>query len=315
MGSTRMPVRARAGQKAGGRRSSRTSRLGSLEDPWTLAEFVRNVEEGVYITTTDGAILDANPAFLHMFGVRSVRELANYTVEQLQVDPQRRQEELALLATAGSVRDFELELRRPDGEVRTVLDTAHQVTDARSGETLYHGILIDISDRKQLERELLQAALRDPLTGCYNRRFLTNYEPELKGENSGWGVVIIDIDHFKEYNDLYDHHTGDLVLRRVSRFLMSVVRAEDAVVRIGGDEFLLLLADGSASSTEEVARRLRERGRRALPVALSDGWAVRKGAENLGATIRRADHQLIRQRAQERRRPKPRRGPSRLPRG
>lgn len=179
MGPRKSPVRGGTVGKARSRRRAPIGRLRSLKDPWTLSEFVRNVQEGVYITATDGVILDANPAFLRMFGVRSLRELHEYTAEQLLVDPQRRQEELALLASTGSVREFELELRRPDGEVRTVLDTAYQVTDAGTGETLYHGILIDISDRKQLERQLFQAALRDPLTGCYNRRFLMDREREL----------------------------------------------------------------------------------------------------------------------------------------
>jgi diguanylate cyclase (GGDEF)-like protein/PAS domain S-box-containing protein len=299
--------------KAQARRGPPVMRFRSLKDPGTLEEFVRNLQEGVYITATDGLILDANPAFLRMFGVSSLRELRRYTAEHLLVDPQRRREELALLAATGSVREFELELRRPDGEIRTVLDTAYQVTHAESGETLYHGILIDISDRKQLERQLFQAALRDPLTGCFNRRYLMDRESELEREKAAWGVVVVDIDHFKAYNDRYGHHTGDLVLLRVSRFLGTVVRSDDAVVRIGGDEFLLLLTGGGAPTAEEVAHRLRDRARKTLPVSLSEGWAVRQGGETLEETIRRADQQLIQKRDEERR-PNPRRRRSeRLP--
>jgi len=272
----------------------------SLKDPWTLAEFVRNVQEGVYITTTEGKILDANPAFLRMFGVKSLAELRQYTAEQLIVDPERRKEELAAIANGGAVREFELEIRRPDGEVRTVLDTAYQVADPETGETLYHGILIDITERTKLEQQLLRAALRDPLTGCFNRRFLSDMERALDSQEQGWGTIVIDIDNFKDYNDRYGHHIGDRVLMRVARFLLSLVRAEDAVIRIGGDEFLLLLIGDTPEATAEVAHRLRKTGPGAMPVSASVGSAVRRTGENLEDTIRRADRQLIQIRVKER---------------
>ena len=294
-------------------RRKRARRERSLNDPWTLGEFVRNVQEGVYITTIEGKILDANPAFLRMFGVKSLSELRQYTADQLVVKPDRRQEELALIAKDGSVREFEIDIRRPDGEVRTVLDTAYQVKDPATGETLYHGILIDITERTQLEQQLLRAALRDPLTGCFNRRFLGDMEQALDPQEQGWGTIVIDIDNFKDYNDRYGHHIGDRVLLRVARFLLSLVRAEDAVIRIGGDEFLLLLIGATPEATAEVAHRLRKTGPGAVPVSVSVGWAVRRPGESLEDTIRRADRQLIQIRVRERQPSSRRRGGRRLP--
>ena len=271
-----------------------------LRDPNVLADFVRNLREGIYVTAADGRILDANPAFLRMLGVSSLRQLRRFTAEQLLVDPARRAEELAILARDGAVREFELEIRRPDGEVRTVLDTAVQRIDEATGEICYHGILVDITERKELERRLRDAAVRDALTGCFNRHYLLERERQLEAEEGQWGVVLIDVDRFKEYNDRYGHHTGDRVLRQVARFLMSTVRTEDAVIRIGGDEFLILLVGSAALATEEVARRLREQGPGAAPVSFSLGWAVKEGGERLEHTIRRADRQLILVRAHER---------------
>jgi diguanylate cyclase (GGDEF)-like protein/PAS domain S-box-containing protein len=271
-----------------------------LRDPAVLAQFVSKLQEGVYITSPRGTIVDANPAFLAMFGVRSLKEMRGYTAEQLLVDPARRAAELAILARDGAVREFELEIRRPDGEVRTVLDTAYQVVDPATGETSFHGILIDISDRKQLERQLFQAALRDPLTGCFNRRYLMDRERDLARSEQGWGVIVIDIDHFKLYNDQHGHDTGDRVLVRVARFLMSMSRSDDAVMRVGGDEFLLLFAGDAVAQTEGVARRLRDAGPEGVPVSLSYGWALREGGERLEDTIRRADQRLISLRARAR---------------
>ncbi len=144
----------------------------SLSDPDVLRQFVRTLDEGLYITSVDGRILDANPAFLAMMGVEMLAELEPYRAEDLMVDPARREVQRELLAREGMVRNFELELRRPDGQVRTVLDTSYVVRDPESGETIYHGVLVDITPRKQLESELLELSTHDALTGALNRRYL-----------------------------------------------------------------------------------------------------------------------------------------------
>ena len=95
----------------------------SLDDPETLRLLIRSIGEGIYITDSQGRFLDANAAFLDIFGVSSLEELQKYEVPQLLADPNRRNEELAILANNGSVREFELEIVRPDGLRRTVLDT------------------------------------------------------------------------------------------------------------------------------------------------------------------------------------------------
>ncbi len=271
-----------------------------LSDVETLRAFVAKLREGIYITSEDGRILDANRAFLEMFGMSSLAELAEVTAAQLHVRPQRREEEMALLAREGAVREFELEVRGPNGGVRTVLDTAFQVTDPVTGEIRYHGILVDITERKQLEEQLREAAIRDPLTGCYNRRFLTDVEASLASASGSWGAIVIDIDHFKEINDRFGHDVGDQMLVRTARFLLREVRAEDVLVRLGGDEFLLVIAGADRRTTEQVARRLRRRGPSSAPTRFTLGWAVRGHAERLEQTVRRADRSLIRARQRER---------------
>jgi len=128
--------------------------LESLRDPDTLRALVGNLREGVYVSAPDGRMLDANPAFLEMFGLSSIEELSRYSVQDLLVDPAQRAAELELLQRDGAVREFEFQIRRPDGQVRTVLDACQAVQDPASGETLFHGILVDISDRKEEEARL-----------------------------------------------------------------------------------------------------------------------------------------------------------------
>ena len=275
------------------------ARYRSLEDPDTSKLFVRNLQEGIYITSPGGDLLDANPAMLEIFGVESVEELRGYSAPELFADPRQRRQELDILAREGSVREFEFQVKRPDGGVRTVLDTCYLVED-EDGEVLCHGILVDITHRKELEEQLREYSLRDPLTGCYNRRYLDQEGQRIDGEESTWGAIVVDIDHFKEYNDQHGHQAGDDVLVKVSRFLMRHVRAEDPVVRIGGDEFLTLLLGATSSFTADAAQRIRAVVQGEAPVPLSFGWALRTGSESLEETIGRADRGLIRVRLKQR---------------
>ena len=110
----------------------------------------------------------------------------------------------------------------------------------------------------------------------------------------------MDIDHFKQYNDVYGHAAGDAVLLKMSRFLMRYVRAEEPVIRMGGDEFLIVLSDATLESTERVARRLESAGHDTAPASFSLGWAVRGEGEQFENTVNRADQSLIEVRVEKR---------------
>ena len=95
------------------------------------------------------------------------------------------------------------------------------------------------------------------------------------------------------YNDTHGHQKGDQVLARMARFLMRHVRAEEPVVRMGGDEFLVVVFGDTAERIDDVARRLQQAAARSAPVAFSLGWAHRMDGETLAQTIDRADRKLI----------------------
>jgi len=275
-------------------------RYRSLDDAESLRQLVQRLHEGIYVTNRAGEILDANPAFLRMFGVSSVEELRRFAAADLLVNPEQRLEELEILDRMGTVREFELKIRRPDGQARTVLDTSFAMRDPETDEVVYQGILVDITERKQLEEQLLEQSIRDPLTGCYNRRYLSEFELHMNRLGCGWGCIVLDVDHFKEYNDRFGHKFGDDVLTRIARFLMRQTRAEEGVVRLGGDEFVVLLGDSTPEATELTAQRLKRLGAQELPAAFSLGWAVRENHEPLERTIDRADETLLAVRSHER---------------
>ena len=290
------PAERRAAAPAGAASSppAVSTRFRSLSDPESLREFAKNLREGIYITTRDGRILDANGAFLEIAGVESLTDLDKLGAVGMYADPERRDQQVRLLEADGSVREFEIQLRRPDGQTRTVLDTCHLVRDPDTGEAFIHGILIDITSRKALEASLLELSTHDPLTGALNRRCLTDVEVEMARDPSAkCGCIFVDIDHFKLYNDRWGHQEGDEVLRRMARFLMRYVRAEEAVVRIGGDEFVILLRGRDADSTKLVADRLRIEALERAPVPFSLGWATREAGESLMHVLDRADQSLM----------------------
>jgi diguanylate cyclase (GGDEF)-like protein/PAS domain S-box-containing protein len=279
----------------------KTKRFRNLSDPNTLSELALRLKEGIYITTLDGDIIDANPAFLEMFGVESLDELRGYRTSDF-VRPEVRAREMALLERDGSVRDVEFQVTRRDGEVRTVVDSAFLSIDPKTGDKYCHGILVDITQRKELQTQLLELSIRDPLTGCYNRRYLNTVSRQCEAQPKGeWGCIYLDIDHFKQYNDTNGHAEGDSVLVKMARFLMRHVRAEEAVVRVGGDEFLVILCDSDEDQTNHVAARLRAAAATSAPVPFSMGWAARRNGESFEATMVRADQKLLEVRVDERR--------------
>ncbi|HRQ77072.1 MAG TPA: sensor domain-containing diguanylate cyclase [Gemmatimonadaceae bacterium] len=275
-------------------------RFRSLQDTDALRSLVANLREAIYITDARGNVLDANPAFFQLMGVRGLEDLQAYGANEMVVDPSRRLAEMDLVERDGFVRDFELQLVRPDGAILTVLDTMYALREDGSGDTIYHGILVDITQRKQMEEELRQQSVRDPLTGCYNRRHLSDLDAILSPGDESWGCLFIDIDHFKQYNDTHGHQMGDNTLIRMSRFLMRQVRAEEPVVRVGGDEFVIVLRGARQQQVENVAERMRIAALRTAPVQFSLGWAVREPGESLMSTMNRADQNLLNVRVIER---------------
>ena len=277
-----------------------TERQAPLDDPTGLRHLVAHLRVGVYVANARGDILDANSAFLRMLGVRSLEELRTYGVNEMAVDLDRRHAQLDAVDRQGAVVNWECQLVRPDGQFLTVLDNCHVVRPADGGEPLYCGALVDITERKHLEDQLRQQSLRDPLTGCFNRRHLTDVSDALMAEQASWGCLYVDVDHFKQYNDQHGHQMGDNTLIRMSRFLMRQVRAEEPVFRVGGDEFVVLLRGAARDQTERAADRLRAAALRTAPVPFSLGWAHREGAESVAQTINRADQNLLAVRVIER---------------
>ena len=109
----------------------------------------------------------------------------------------------------------------------------------------------------RLHETLRSQSIRDPLTGLFNRRFMEeSLELELRRASRNQrplGMIMIDLDHFKYFNDNFGHEAGDLLLKELGALLRGNIRAEDIACRYGGEEFTLILPEGNCQVTRQRA--------------------------------------------------------------
>lgn len=168
----------------------------------------------------------------------------------------------------------------------------------------------------RLHETLLALSIQDPLTGLYNRRhmeeMITREELQAQRNGASFGIVMIDIDHFKNFNDTYGHQAGDAVLREVGRFLQSHIRGVDIACRYGGEEFVVILPGAPTEMTLQRAEQWRSafrevnleyNGMLLPPVTLSLGVATfPKHGASWQAALRVADEALYNAKQQGRNR-------------
>ena len=169
----------------------------------------------------------------------------------------------------------------------------HNVLDDEADEPYVLGHAQDVTERFRQERKLREWSTHDPLTGCYNRRYLADLIAAPQDEY--WGCIVFDLDHFKHVNDTYGHQRGDEVLVSIAQFLRDHVRPQDAVIRLGGDEFAVLLRKAECGLTDVVVARL-DADRSAAPIAFTMGSITIEPGASLEAGMTEADRRLYKAR-------------------
>lgn len=229
---------------------------------------------------------------------------ADGTLEPYYLRLEDRAKMLDALDRDGVVDNAEMEVRLADGSTRTVLVKANSVMTPQ-GRKIMAGI-IDISDRKAVERSLEWLASTDTLTGLPNRGsfFATAMAEMAQARRSGTplSLLMVDIDHFKQINDNWGHQTGDKALKLFAALCMQRLRDEDSIGRLGGEEFGILLPGCDEETAMKAAVRLCDAvadagadllGTHGPHLTVSIGVTEIKPAElNLDAAIARADSAL-----------------------
>lgn len=156
----------------------------------------------------------------------------------------------------------------------------------------------NITRQYELQQRLLRQSETDQLTGLYNRRFFFEHCQPLRAGEALCGLIMLDIDHFKQINDHYGHQQGDRALQRFSSCIDALLRANDLFVRSGGEEFLILLPRIDEAGLQQMAEQIRA-AVEALPadpvaITVSLGTTLVQPEEEINQALARADEWLYR---------------------
>jgi diguanylate cyclase (GGDEF)-like protein/PAS domain S-box-containing protein len=210
-------------------------------------------QDGILILdAATGAITDVNPFLVTMLGYSRKEFIAKklWEVDAFK-DVEASQAAFEALQANGYILYEDLPLKAKDGHVIPVefISNVYLVGE----EKVIQCNIRDITKRKQaqeaIERLLREQSIRDHLTGLFNRRYMEEtLERELlraSRKRLSLGIIMLDVDEFKKFNDTAGHAAGDAVLREVGKLLFKYVRGEDIACRYGGDEFIVILPDAS----------------------------------------------------------------------
>lgn len=216
----------------------------------------------------DGHIRFVNRAFTKAFGYQNGRfPTVDDWIDQTYIDEAERKqarqrwEQLWSLEGSGitEIEPFEIQVRHDDGETVPVLHRGIVLHDFQ----LCIATFEDLSSQKLAENALRRIAYEDPLTGLANRRVLQEkWDAEVAKKDTRRSPVMaallmIDLDNFKPVNDYFGHAAGDEILKKVATRLRQSVRYDDTVVRMGGDEFVILLTDlEDQTAAEKICQRI-----------------------------------------------------------
>lgn len=272
-------------------------------------------QDGILILdAATGAITDVNPFLVKLLGY-SREEFLQKKLWEVGAfrDIKSSQETFTMLQQEQYVRYDNLPLRAKDGHLIDIeiVSNVYQV----GSEKVIQCNIRDITERKQAQDALLKSqallleqSVRDHLTGLFNRRYMEEtLERELlraARKRLQLGVIMLDVDDLKYFNDTWGHAAGDASLRLLGNLLLHQVRGEDIACRYGGDEFILILPDASLSVTLERAEQIVKLARWAYlqldgqdlsPVTLSVGVALfPEHGETSAAILKAADAALYR---------------------
>ncbi len=199
----------------------------------------------------DGRIRLVNDYALDVMGTREAQLLGRLFEDVFA--PDRRAPE----SRAGLFQE-ERPLTTPDGQQRTIAWYHAPLPDGQEAPAGRISVGLDITERKAAEARLTWLAERDPLTGLYNRRYFQEALRSTRQNGQQGAMLLMDLDQFKDINELSGHQAGDRLLRRVAGLLVEEFGHRGLLARLGGDEFALLLREADGELAIRIAQQINQ---------------------------------------------------------
>ena len=218
---------------------------------------IENLQDVYYHADTHGTVLELSPSVEGVFGYTSKEVIGTQMVDYF-VPPYSGDDLFnALELSGGTLHNYEIKVYNKHREARWISVNAHYTFAPDGAVTGVEGTMRDITETRSHQEKIAQLAMMDQLTGLPNRRSLLDMLQHSIATNqrrSQLGALLfVDLDEFKPVNDNHGHNMGDLLLVEVARRMQQLLRAEDSVSRIGGDEFIVLLPRLSQARAEAEA--------------------------------------------------------------
>jgi diguanylate cyclase (GGDEF)-like protein/PAS domain S-box-containing protein len=221
---------------------------------------IETMADGILVLDQQNRVLDANPAARQLLGEKAVITIGKYIGDIFDSSPElmklfiQNNPETNTEVTVESTRGRYLEISLSPvhdwrGFFRGQFVVMRDITERRCSQDkiqlMNERLRVQLTEIETLQAHLMELAIRDSLTGLFNRRYLdetlVRELSRAKRGNYEISILMIDIDHFKHINDTYGHKAGDQVLKSMGDFLQGEVRQGDIVCRLGGDEFLIIM--------------------------------------------------------------------------
>lgn len=227
-----------------------------------IKEYISIMDKHVLVSTTDlkGVITSASKAFCDLSGYTQEELIgSNHSILRHPDTPKEIYKSLWETITQDKTWVGEIKNKKENGDSYWISTTIEAIFDKFGVKSGYTSIKHDITDKKQIEI----ISITDGLTQIFNRRYFDELFPKFinsaKRENELISFIIMDIDHFKQYNDTYGHQEGDNVLIQVADTIKnSLNRVEDYCFRLGGEEFGVLYKSESKQKALEFANSIRQ---------------------------------------------------------
>jgi len=274
----------------------------SIESTKLFAQIFEQTADFVKITDRDGKLIFVNKALTDKTGYDE-SELIGKTPAVLKYEMRDADKAKHLWDTimAGNVYKNCIRNRCKDGSTYYESITISPIFGEKGEIEHFVSTGKDVSDLVQLQNQLNELAMKDPLTGLCNRRSFNELLAAEKNRADRYGemfgIIMLDIDHFKKVNDTYGHDTGDQTLVMLAEVIKNMVRENDTICRWGGEEFLLMAVNIDEAGLMLLAEKIREAvANIVFPTAgqltISLGTTIYEPKEMLAKLLKRADKAL-----------------------